>query len=168
MGTIRTINTPGTWSERAQDKGTQGLLRPYPSIMRQSINLIQSPLNFPTACSIGFNIVQVAEDTGCDAVVLVHNYFKNMLTYIIKKTEIMSRKFFLKNFKYLSRHDSSEPEKDFAQHYFYELYLGSIFYNALLHNNACEQSSRMNAMENASKNAAEMHAKLTLQYNKAR
>ena len=36
---------------------------------------------------------------------------------------------------------------------FYDFYLGSIFYHAFLNNTASEQSSRMNAMENASKNA---------------
>jgi F-type H+-transporting ATPase subunit gamma len=38
----------------------------------------------------------------------------------------------------------------------------------MLHNIASEQSSRMNAMENASKNAGEILDKLTLEYNKAR
>ena len=39
---------------------------------------------------------------------------------------------------------------------------------AFLNNAASEQSARMNAMENASKNAKEILEKLTLQYNKAR
>lgn len=47
------------------------------------------------------------------------------------------------------------------------LLLGS-FYHCMLQNAACEQTSRMNAMENASKNAGEILKKLTLQYNKAR
>ena len=38
----------------------------------------------------------------------------------------------------------------------------------MLNNFASETSSRMNAMENASKNAGEMLNKLTLEYNKAR
>ncbi len=42
------------------------------------------------------------------------------------------------------------------------------FYYALLQNAACEQSARMNAMENASKNAGEILEKLNLAYNKAR
>ena len=37
-----------------------------------------------------------------------------------------------------------------------------------MENAASEQSSRMTAMENASKNAGEMIGKLTLQYNRAR
>jgi F-type H+-transporting ATPase subunit gamma len=57
-----------------------------------------------------------------------------------------------------------------AQHsdLFYDFYISTIFYNAILNNVASEQSSRMNAMENASKNAGEILTKLTLDYNKAR
>ena len=44
---------------------------------------------------------------------------------------------------------------------------GQLFH-AMLHNAACEQSARMNAMESASKNAGEILDALTLQYNKAR
>jgi len=38
----------------------------------------------------------------------------------------------------------------------------------MLHNAASEQSARMNAMENASKNAKEILEKLKLSYNKVR
>lgn len=38
----------------------------------------------------------------------------------------------------------------------------------MLQNAASEQTSRMNAMENASKNAAEILQALNLEYNKAR
>jgi len=39
-------------------------------------------------------------------------------------------------------------------------------YNCLLENNCSEQSSRMAAMENSTKNAGEMLGKLTLTYNR--
>ena len=42
----------------------------------------------------------------------------------------------------------------------YELYLSSSLWRASLHNVASETSARMNAMENASKNAKEMIQKL--------
>ncbi|CAK88442.1 unnamed protein product (macronuclear) [Paramecium tetraurelia] len=50
----------------------------------------------------------------------------------------------------------------------YEYYVATAFYHAMLNNFASETSSRMNAMENASKNAGEMLDKLTLEYNKVR
>jgi len=87
---------------------------------------------------------------------------------VIKKQEIMIKPNFAKQFKFVVRHEVEEPEKDYAMHYFYELYVGSIFYNSMLHSFACEQSARMNAMENASKNAGEILEKLTLLFNKVR
>lgn len=48
------------------------------------------------------------------------------------------------------------------------LYLTNQIYNALLEGSASELAARMTAMSNASKNAAEMIGKLTIQYNKAR
>jgi F-type H+-transporting ATPase subunit gamma len=50
----------------------------------------------------------------------------------------------------------------------YEYTLATHLYHSLLENATSEQSSRMQAMENASKNASEMIEKLTLQYNRAR
>lgn len=78
----------------------------------------------------------------------------------------MSRSEFVAMFKYVTKHD---PD-DMTQHtnLFYDFYVSSIFYNAFLNNIASEQSSRMNAMENASKNAGEILDTLTLEYNKAR
>lgn len=52
--------------------------------------------------------------------------------------------------------------------YMWPVFLKGNLYHAMLQNAACEQTSRMNAMENASKNAGEILKGLTLQYNKAR
>ena len=48
------------------------------------------------------------------------------------------------------------------------MYITSNLWVAFLQNSASETSGRMNAMENASKNAGEILEGLTLQYNKAR
>jgi len=50
----------------------------------------------------------------------------------------------------------------------HEFYYAAVIHGAVLENATCEQSSRMSAMENASKNAAEMLAKIELIYNRAR
>jgi len=78
----------------------------------------------------------------------------------------LNRTEFLQTFKFVTKH---EPDS-MAQHpeLFYDFYISSLFYHALLNNIASEQSSRMNAMENASKNAGEILTALTLEYNKAR
>jgi len=62
-----------------------------------------------------------------------------------------------------------EPENDpETLQSFFEYTLATQLFHSLMENATSEQSSRMNAMENASKNAAEMIGKLTLQYNRAR
>ena len=78
----------------------------------------------------------------------------------------MNRNEFMNSFKFVTKHDP-EPMTQHSQ-LFYDFYISSIFYNAFLNSTASEQSSRMNAMENASKNAGEILEKLTLEYNKAR
>lgn len=50
----------------------------------------------------------------------------------------------------------------------HEFYYASIIHGAVLECATCEQSSRMAAMENASKNAGEMLAKVELIYNRGR
>lgn len=50
----------------------------------------------------------------------------------------------------------------------HEFYYGSVIYGAYLEGAASEQSARMTAMGNASKNATEMLEKLSLIYNRAR
>ena len=66
------------------------------------------------------------------------------------------------------KYDLSEPDTETAKQYFYEFYLASNIYYALLNGAASEQASRMNAMENATKNAGEIIQALTIKYNKAR
>jgi len=56
-----------------------------------------------------------------------------------------------------------DTTKDFA-----EFSLANAIYAALVEGHACEQSSRRNAMDNASKNAGDMISTLQMQYNRGR
>ena len=49
-----------------------------------------------------------------------------------------------------------------------EFQLATTLFTGMLENNCSEQSSRMSAMENSTKNAGEMLGKLTLTYNRTR
>ena len=102
----------------------------------------------------------------CDRALLVYNEFKNVISQFQRKVEVLTRKEFVNCFKFVTKHDPASM----YQHtdLFYDFYLGTLFYHAYLNNAASEQSSRMSAMENASKNAGEILDKLTLEYNKAR
>merc|ERR1719444_317015 len=50
----------------------------------------------------------------------------------------------------------------------HEFYYSAVVHGGYLEGAVCEQSSRMNAMESATKNATEMLEKVGLQYNRAR
>lgn len=66
------------------------------------------------------------------------------------------------------KYEAEEPEAEYSANYYYELYVASQLYHSFLNSAACEQSSRMNAMGNASSNAGDILDGLTLQYNQAR
>jgi len=148
------------------EKATQALVRQFPELIVSSITQVQQPMNFPTASSIAHQIQLLSSD--CDQISLIYNKYQNIVTYAAKRVDILTRPNFIKQFKYVTRHEAVEPDLEYSKQYFFELYIGSIFYNAFLNNNASEQSSRMGAMENASKNAGEILDKLTLEYNKVR
>lgn len=97
-------------------------------------------------------MIEHAKD--CDRTLLMYNEFKNVISSIQRKVEVMGRSEFVQMFKYVTKHDPDAM----TQHtdLFYDFYVSSVFYHAFLNNIASEQSSRMNAMENASKNAGEI------------
>lgn len=148
------------------EKGTGALARPFPDLLVQAVTELQTPLNFYNASSLTGYILKSQPDF--DEYHIMYNRFVNTISYKTEILKIMSKEQFAKRFSRLSTYDVSEPDSDVSLPYFYELYAASSFYYAMLQNAACEQSARMNAMENASKNAGEILAKLTLKYNKAR
>jgi F0F1-type ATP synthase gamma subunit len=64
--------------------------------------------------------------------------------------------------KFAKLYSQTLPDPNTSNLALYELYLTSNLWVAFLNNAASEQSSRMTAMENASKNAKEILEKLTL------
>ena len=98
----------------------------------------------------------------------MYNFFVNQMSQNITHVTLPSKEVFLNTMSNLVLYEAVEPDLDVASNYFYELYVASQVYHCLLHNAACEQSSRMNAMESATKNAGEILDGLTLKYNQAR
>ena len=61
-----------------------------------------------------------------------------------------------------------EPEDEEALSLIIPKYMASLIYGAMVEAQASENGARMQAMDNATNNAAEMIDKLTLLYNRAR
>lgn len=120
------------------------------------------PYNFDLAISL----TEEAFSRDFDAVHLLYNEFVSAIAYTPSVKTIVPMVDPSAEFLYPFE---VEPGLDVETlQNLFEYTLASQVFHSLLDNATSEQSSRMNAMENASKNAGEMIDKLTLQYNRAR
>jgi len=110
--------------------------------------------------------------TNPDRLKLVSNRFKNMAVYETTSQDLAT----LKGVQEMNRAEwskamdvySFEPSIYEVWQDLHEFYYGAVIYGAQLESSTSEQSARMAAMENASKNAGEMLEKLSMVYNRAR
>lgn len=148
------------------DKGRGQLRRVHGDSIKLSMTELHAPGNYTLAGAIASELI--ANGAGdYDAVVIMYNAFKNAAVY----------NQMYKVIKPFSGEGDDEPllayefEPDTKSEVLTDLQeylLTSEIYHSLMDGAAAEQSSRMTAMGNASKNAGEMIEKLTLQYNRAR
>jgi len=145
------------------EKGRGQLRRIFKEKIRTALTDRISPYNFQLAAAIAREVLTGAE---YDAVHIAYNKFKSAIVYI---PSIKSIKPLLDHTDPFLYNYEVEPELDpETLGNFYEYTLATQIYHSLMDNATSEQSSRMNAMENASQNASDMIGKLTLQYNRAR
>jgi F-type H+-transporting ATPase subunit gamma len=142
------------------------------NIRREYINLF-GKVDFPLASRIGQDLVQAYVEGKVDAIYLLYSEFRSAIQQriVLEKILPVSPK---------TQEGAEEGKKTPAVDYIYEpsereilgqllpMYVEVQIYRALLESVASEFGARMTAMENATKNAAEMIDKLTLVYNKAR
>ena len=172
-GIIKTVRTYAQEGDRSKmtvfsigEKGTVGLKRPLPDLLKVGLSEISTPYNYPTVMAISEHVIQQAE--GCDKVSVFYNEYKSAIATIIRRLDLMPRKRFLETMRFGKLYDMTLPDKNTGNPALYELYITSNMWVAFLNNAASEQSARMNAMENASSNAGDILEALSLQYNKAR
>jgi F-type H+-transporting ATPase subunit gamma len=148
------------------EKGTSALIRNFPDLLRYSVSEVPSPLSIWTVASITDNLKPVTKDY--DKVLLVYNEFKSAIKSIVRHNEILPRHRFLERMKVMKVYKLRQHRRKVVNPALFDLYFTSNLYVAILNSIASEQSARMSAMENASKNAKEIVEKLKLEYNKAR
>uniref|UniRef100_A0A915AUX7 F-ATPase gamma subunit n=1 Tax=Parascaris univalens TaxID=6257 RepID=A0A915AUX7_PARUN len=95
---------------------------------------------------------------------ILYNKFKTVVSYATTKMPLLPVEAIKENDKLLT-YDSIDD--DVLQSYS-EYSLAQLIYYAMKESATSEQSSRMTAMEGASKNAGEMIDKLTMQFNRTR
>jgi len=148
------------------DKGRAQLKRLLAENVKRSATEVISPGTFNLAAAISAELV-AAGAADYDAVCIVYNSFINKASYT-QMYQIVSP---------FSGEGEDEPlmayefEPDTKQEVLVDLYeyvLTCALYKSFMDGAASEQSSRMAAMENASKNAGDMIQSLTLKYNRVR
>jgi len=141
------------------------LARAIPEKIVRSATEVVAPGNFNLAAALSSEVAAAGKDY--DAVMILYNSFVNAAVY----------KQQYKLIKPLSGEGEDEPmteyefEPDTKNEVLVDLYeymLTSQMFYCFMDGAAAEQSSRMTAMENASKNAGELIDSLTLKYNRAR
>jgi F-type H+-transporting ATPase subunit gamma len=129
---------------------------------------IKEPISYDLASEVGTLIIEKYLNREIDEIYLIYNEFKSMM---IQKVT---------SFKLLPIELEPEIKDGLISDYLYEpdpvslldklikRYLCTQIYKALLESFAAEQSARMIAMDNATKNASEMISQLQLNYNRIR
>eukprot|EP00934_Nitzschia_sp_Nitz4_P009337 Nitzschia sp. Nitz4//scaffold171_size48012//43617//44890//NITZ4_007134-RA/size48012-augustus-gene-0.30-mRNA-1//-1//CDS//3329538728//9327//frame0 len=149
------------------DKGRGQLRRTHGEMIKISATEVAAPGSFPLASALATELMSVGAASDYDAIVLVYNSFVNAATYkqmykVLKPFEDATE-----TATFMPGYDF-DMDKEQAMEDMFEYMLASQVFHSFMDGAAAEQSSRMTAMENASKNASEMIDSLTLQYNRAR
>jgi F-type H+-transporting ATPase subunit gamma len=144
------------------DKGKSQLSRSHGNKISRSVLNRNLPYSFDLACGLA----QDCMNEDYEGVHVVYNHFKSAIEYLpsIKTINPMLDN----NADALNGYTMVPKKHPEVLLNLYEYSLATQIYHSLLENATSEQSSRMSAMENASKNASEMIDTLTLQYNRAR
>jgi F-type H+-transporting ATPase subunit gamma len=80
------------------EKGSIGMIRPFPDMIKMSISEITVPNNYPTIMSFAELISRESE--GYDKIVVYYNEFKSAISQVIRRMELLPRKKFLDVMKF--------------------------------------------------------------------
>ena len=139
-----------------------------PNIKATITDLAKVRLTFATASALAERIQ--AEEAG--AVRLVYNTFQSAVSFVPtvatalsgpELTKVLEEHGALDKYEIEGPEDASELAQNLA-----EFQLATYVFNGLLENATSENASRMQAMENSTKNASEMIDSLSITYNRAR
>ena len=125
-----------------------------------------SEMEFDTAMMIGRSVISHFLNEKVDEVVVVYNYFLNVV-----QQEVISEKLLPLSFDKSQKVTVDrlyEPSKEKLIETLIPRHLNVQMWKFLLESYASEQAARMLSMENATTNAQDMIKNLTLEFNKAR
>lgn len=151
-------------------KGRDALARAGYEVKADYSDVINQPL-YNDAAAIGRAVIEAFSNDEVGEIYLAYTVFKNTVTHIPtllkllpfeqteQEEENVTDKLTLMNY---------EPEAEEVLDKIIPKYINGIIYGALIEALASENGARMQAMDNATNNAEEMIADLSLKYNRAR
>jgi len=156
-------NLEGTKVITIGDKSRAGLARTHAGNILLSVNEIgKRSLVFTDASAIAQQLMNSGFEF--DSADIVYNKFKSAIAYTTSRQKVLSGDAIARS-KSIQVYDSIDAD---VLRSFQEFNLASVLFYAMKENQASEQSSRMTAMDNATKNAGELINKLTTYYNRTR
>ncbi len=155
-------------------KGRDGLRRDYGRMIHDSLTEIgRRHLSFDEARDVAERILVLFRAGSFDVCTIIYNRFRSAITQIVTAQQLIPFP--------ISADDTAagvspatagvyefEPSEEEILGELLPQNLAIQIYTALLENAASEQGARMTAMDNATRNAGDMIARLTLNYNRTR
>jgi F-type H+-transporting ATPase subunit gamma len=138
------------------------------SVKNVIVDLSKVPLTFATASLVTDAIM--AE--GAQKHQIIYNRFQSVISFKPTVATVYSSEEYEKaaenGINKFDEYEMEGPERSEFLLDLAEFNMGAVMYNALLENSTSELGSRMQSMENSTKNAKDMLGKLTLLYNRTR
>ena len=138
-------------------------------------DIAKKTVAYETAESIAEEVFGIIDAENIDVVTIVYNHFKSAISQVVTFQQLMplavtSKKDDLETGDWRLETSSYEyePEEETILKDLLPRNFAMQIFKALLESAASEQGARMNAMENATKNAGEMIKKLSIKYNRTR
>jgi F-type H+-transporting ATPase subunit gamma len=153
-------------------KGRDFLRREYRRNIVGSIDFVgKKQIGFDDAVEIANQVAEMLEGQQFDVCTLIYNRFKNVITQVPSEQRLIPA-----SIEGAPAEPASGPRASYEYEPGEEEILAELLprnlaiqiYRALLESAAGEQGARMTAMDNATRNAGEMIARLTLNYNRQR
>jgi len=172
---IRTLLAEGrevriiTVGRRARDL----LRRDYAKLIVASVSFMGKPrLGFADAQAIAAQVRQLLDEGSIDVCTLVYNRFRSVISQVPTEQTLIPAAIPASAEETTGREPPAiyeyEPSEEEILARLLPENLSVQIYRALLESAAGEQGARMAAMDNATRNAGQMIAKLTLAYNRQR
>ena len=152
------------------NKGRELLQRSGYEVKETLNEVIEDPL-YEDAMLLTGRLLDAFEKNEIGEIYLAYTSFKNTVSHVPTLVKLLPVEYEMGAFEELKEGEAVmnfEPEDVEALDLIIPKYIASLIYGAMVEAVASENGARMQAMDNATNNAAEMIEDLTLLYNRAR